>query len=107
VTATDRTGSTLTLKPIYWYVTDMAWTLPPPATTPRGFRADGNYAASYVRGGAAGKTYTASPLPTGLVMSTTGAVTGLTNTPGVWTVILTVTDGVGAVVTTSFRWTVS
>ena len=40
-------------------------------------------------------------------MSSTGAITGSTNTNGVYNVVLTVTDSVGATVSTPLQWTVS
>ncbi|MFJ4787824.1 M4 family metallopeptidase [Streptomyces sp. NPDC088794] len=52
-------------------------------------------------------TYAATGLPTGLSISSTGAVTGTPTTAGTYSTTVTVTDSTGATGTASFTWTVS
>ena len=68
---------------------------------------NGTDASDYLTGGASAKTYSVTNLPTGLTMSTTGAITGTTNSRGTWDVTLTVVDSVGATMPATFRWAVS
>ncbi|MFD4561250.1 M4 family metallopeptidase [Streptomyces sp. NPDC058469] len=52
-------------------------------------------------------TYAATGLPTGLSISSTGAITGTPTTAGTYSSTVTVTDSTGATGTASFTWTVS
>jgi ricin-type beta-trefoil lectin protein/putative Ig domain-containing protein len=52
-------------------------------------------------------SYTATGLPPGLVISTTGAITGTPTTAGTYTVTVTVTDAIGTQGVATFTWTVS
>ncbi|MGW1208408.1 M4 family metallopeptidase [Streptomyces sp. NPDC002499] len=52
-------------------------------------------------------TYAATGLPTGLSISSTGAITGTPTTAGTYSTTVTVTDSTGATGTASFTWTVS
>ncbi|CAG6395876.1 Ricin-type beta-trefoil lectin domain-containing protein [Actinacidiphila cocklensis] len=52
-------------------------------------------------------TFTASGLPTGLSISSSGRITGTPTTAGSYSVAVTATDSTGARDTTSFTWTVA
>jgi hypothetical protein len=52
-------------------------------------------------------SYTATGLPTGLSISSTGAITGTPSTTGSYSVTVTATDSAGTEGSTSFEWTVS
>ncbi|MGW3287415.1 M4 family metallopeptidase [Streptomyces sp. NPDC001002] len=52
-------------------------------------------------------TYAATGLPTGLSISSTGAITGTPTTAGTYSTTVTVTDSTGATGTAAFTWTVS
>jgi len=52
-------------------------------------------------------TFSATGLPAGLSMSSSGVITGLPYTTGSYDVTVTATDSLGATGTTSFTWTVS
>jgi hypothetical protein len=107
VKVTDSVGAVVTLSPFYWFNTDMAWNLPSTVETYRGQNMSGFNASDFVNGGTVTKVYVDTNIPTGLSVSSTGAVTGSTYTRGVWDVTLAVTDSVGATVSTTIRWTVS
>ncbi|MEW2565673.1 M4 family metallopeptidase [Streptomyces sp. NPDC047070] len=52
-------------------------------------------------------SYAATGLPTGLSISSSGAITGTPTTAGTYSTTVTVTDSTGATGTASFTWTVS
>ncbi|MFE7037551.1 M4 family metallopeptidase [Streptomyces sp. NPDC057621] len=52
-------------------------------------------------------SYAATGLPTGLSISSSGAITGTPTTAGTYSTTVTVTDSTGATGTASFSWTVS
>jgi hypothetical protein len=52
-------------------------------------------------------TYTASGLPTGLSISSSGLITGTPSTGGTYNVTVTATDSTGAAGAASFTWTIS
>ncbi|MFF7947062.1 M4 family metallopeptidase [Streptomyces griseorubiginosus] len=52
-------------------------------------------------------SYAASGLPTGLSISSTGAITGTPTAAGTYSTTVTVTDSTGATGTASFTWTVN
>ncbi|MFJ6084884.1 M4 family metallopeptidase [Streptomyces sp. NPDC092369] len=52
-------------------------------------------------------TYAATGLPTGLSISSTGAITGTPTAAGTYSTTVTVTDSTGATGTAAFTWTVS
>ncbi|MEV7343970.1 M4 family metallopeptidase [Streptomyces sp. NPDC093544] len=62
-------------------------------------------AASSTNGGTL--TYAATGLPTGLSISSTGAISGTPTTAGTYSTTVTATDSTGASGTASFTWTVS
>jgi hypothetical protein len=64
-------------------------------------------ASSFVTGGTSPRTYTAAGLPAGLTMSSAGMITGTPTTLATYSPTVTVTDGLGATVTASLKWTVS
>jgi type II secretory pathway pseudopilin PulG len=107
VTVTDGLGAVVALSPLYWFNTDLDWNVPAPFQTTKGQSMNGTDASDYLTGGASAKTYSVTNLPTGLTMSTTGAITGTTNSRGTWDVTLTVVDSVGATMPATFRWAVS
>ncbi|WP_370152210.1 putative Ig domain-containing protein [Streptacidiphilus sp. EB129] len=57
--------------------------------------------------GGAGLTYSATGLPAGLSISTSGLISGTPTTTGTSTVTVTATDSTGASGSTSFTWTVN
>ena len=107
ITVTDSTGARITTSPFAWYVTDMKWSLPSTVSTPLGTNMSGYSAATYVSGGATGKVYSVTGLPSGLTMSNTGAVSGSTTARGTWTTTFTVVDSIGATVSATTTWTVT
>lgn len=107
ITVTDSKGATVTTGSFTWYVSDMAWSLPSPLTTPVGTNMSGYNASTYLAGGATGKTYTAANLPPGVTINSNGALSGSTTTRGTYNTTITATDSVGASVTGSITWTVS
>ena len=108
VTVTDSKGAVITLTGIDWYNTDLTWTVPATINTAQGTNLSGYSAASYLTGGPTGtRTFSATGLPTGLTMSSTGAVTGSTSVTGTFNTVFSVTDSVGAKKTTNITWTVS
>ena len=53
-------------------------------------------------------TYSAPGLPTGLsIDATTGTITGVPSTAGIYPVTVVATDGLGAAGSTSFTWTIT
>ena len=108
VTITDTKGATATTAAFTWNVTDLAWSVPDTISTPLGTNMSGYQASTYVSGGATGtKTYSAANIPTGLTISSSGAVTGTTSARGTFHVVLTVVDSVGASVSADVTWTVT
>ena len=108
VTVTDSKGASITLTGINWYNTDLTWSVPATINTTQGQSLTGYSAATYLTGGATGtRVFSATGLPTGLTMSSTGAVSGSTTVRGTFNTVFSVTDSVGATKTTSITWTVS
>jgi type II secretory pathway pseudopilin PulG len=107
INMTDSVGATITLNQFYWYNSDLRTLTPLTKATSRNQGVTGVvFPTPYIAGGTT-KTYTATGLPTGVTMSSTGTLTGSTTTAGTYNVSLTASDSVGATLTASIVWTVS
>lgn len=113
-TATDSasTRAVATSNTFNWYVTDLIWVGPgangSTFSTAHGTSLTGYNAASYVSGGAPGaRTYSALNLPTGVSVSSNGAIIGTPSTVGTWHVTLSATDSAGATANSVVTWNVT
>jgi type II secretory pathway pseudopilin PulG len=106
ITVTDSKGATITVTGVNWYNSDLTSSLPSTVTTSQGQNMSGYSAASYISGGSSTRTYAVTGLPTGLTMTSAGAVSGSTTTRGTYNTTFVVTDSVGATLRTSVVWTV-
>lgn len=88
-----------------WVVTDVLVTTPPAQVATAGSPI--NYQLRATESGVTGNpSFSASGLPTGLSVSTSGVVSGWASTPGTYTVTVTATNGTYSG-STSFEWTVN
>jgi hypothetical protein len=111
-TATDSVAASVTSSSLSWYVTDLTWigagANGSTFSTAHGTSLSGYNAANYVSGGATGtKVFSAINLPTGLSVSSNGAIIGTPSTVGTWQVTLSVTDSAGATSNSVVTWNVT
>jgi hypothetical protein len=110
VVATNAGGPTNN-GPFAWDIVGVApvWTTVPDQISIEGSGVSVNF-APYVIDGSPPITFTASggnPLPTGLVISSAGQVTGVPTVVGVFPVVLVATNAFGAVNSSAFNWTIN
>jgi hypothetical protein len=110
VVATNAGGPTNN-GPFSWDIVGVApvWTTVPDQISIEGSGVSVNF-APYVIDGSPPITFTASggnPLPTGLVISSAGQVTGVPTVVGVFPVVLVATNSFGAVNSSAFNWTIN
>lgn len=106
VTVTPSASTTVVPASIAftWVVTDVLPTLPPEQVTTGGSPV--NFQLHATESGVTGNpSFSASGLPTGLTVSTSGVVSGWASTPGAYPVTVTATNGAYSG-STSFEWIV-
>ncbi len=110
VTVSDPTGASNALS-FRWFVTDASGNLPPTLVNPGDLISIlGDSVATALQAvdlNGDALSYSAQGLPPGLSLANDGAITGIADTPGVFEVSATVSDGRGALDTVSFTWTVT
>ncbi|HEX6451294.1 MAG TPA: ricin-type beta-trefoil lectin domain protein, partial [Trebonia sp.] len=104
VTVTPSATGTVepTSVSLTWQVTGMKVTSPGNQSTTAGAAVNLQVSAS-----AAAPSFTATGLPPGLSISSSGKITGWPDTPGTYTATVTATDSAGESASASFTWTVS
>ncbi|MCU1233663.1 MAG: Ig family protein [Candidatus Solibacter sp.] len=104
VTITDSTGASTTK--------DVTITIAPPGLTLSGTLANGQVGAAYsgqliASGGVPPYTYSASGLPDGLSVSSSGAITGTPTTEGPYSISASVSDSTGSKANATLRLTIA
>lgn len=105
IVATDSDGVQATATAT-WYVDDLTYSPPASRSFPRGTPVSTSY-TSYSAGGTGGNTYSATGLPAGLTMSSTGTLSGTPSTKATYTVTIYVSDSIGATVAATQTMTVT
>jgi prepilin-type N-terminal cleavage/methylation domain-containing protein len=105
VTVVDAAGNTASTSAFKWTVV-AAPTITAPAGTP--YNAKGNVInlQATVSGGVGPYAWTATNLPIGLTISSTGLISGTLTAPGSYAATVTVTDSLGGTSTVAFTWNV-
>lgn len=109
VTATDSSGATLSSSTFRWNVTTLKWATIGNRTSTQGTAIAAFNAAASLSGTTPGNalTFRASGLPNGLSISKAGVITGTPTVSGIYMVTLSVTDNLGATVSSNaFTWTI-
>jgi type II secretory pathway pseudopilin PulG len=104
----DTVGASITLNDFYWYNSDLRTIATLTKSSSKNSSVTGSSFGPVYIGGGTTKTYSATGLPPGVTINSTGTLTG--NTPNIrttYTVILTATDSVGATLTASIAWTLT
>ncbi|MCL2585039.1 MAG: ricin-type beta-trefoil lectin domain protein, partial [Streptosporangiales bacterium] len=92
-----------------WYVTPGTMTVTSPGnrTATAGTAVDVQLSASDSATGFGAPTFTASGLPPGLSISSSGKITGWPDAPGRYSTAVAATDSSGATASTAFTWTIN